>query len=472
MEQQKKGAIAFSQSSQEEYAEKVAAILEKEFETTGKQRLCYTHSYGCQQNVSDGERMDGLLAQMGFGFTDSADQADLILYNTCAVREHAEDRVFGNLGALKHYKRRNPDLIIGICGCMPQQEHITEKIKKSFPYVDLVFGTHVQYKLPEFLYRLLTERKKVVDLSDEASVVEELPVRRENQIKAFVPVMYGCDNFCSYCVVPLVRGRERSRGSQAVLREVEDLVKAGYKEIMLLGQNVNSYGKGMEDLNFAQLLREIQKIPGDFWVRFMTSHPKDATFELFDAIGDCSKICRHVHLPVQSGSDRILKEMNRHYDSAQYRRLVEYARKRIPGVTFTSDIIVGFPGETREDFEATLRLVEEIEYDALFTFLYSRREGTRAAKLPDVVPPEEKSRWFQELLKVQGRIGMRKYQSYVGRTEKVLLDSISRQEGCLLGRTEGNTIVETEAPEELLGQFVTVRLEKAMNWAVHGTIVK
>lgn len=469
MEQQK-APLKFPDTEQETYAGRVAHLLEEEFAATGKQRLCYTHSYGCQQNVSDGERMNGLLAQMGFGFTNLPEQADFILYNTCAVREHAEDRVFGNLGALKHYKRKNPELIIGICGCMPQQSHITEKIKKSFPYVDLIFGTHVQHKLPQFLYELLTKHKKVVDLSDQATVVEKLPVRRDNAIKAFVPVMYGCDNFCSYCVVPLVRGRERSRSSQAVLQEIEELVQAGYKEIMLLGQNVNSYGKGLDDLNFAQLLRRVQEIPGDFWVRFMTSHPKDATPELFDAIGDCSKICNHVHLPVQSGSDRILKEMNRHYSVSQYRRLVEYAKERIPGVTFTSDIMVGFPGETRADFEDTLRLVEDIRYDALFTFLYSRRSGTRAAAMPDVVGEQEKTHWFQELLALQSRIGLEKYEGYVGQTVRVLLDSESRQEGCLLGRTEGNTIVEVSAPKEWIGRFVTVHLEQAMNWAVHGVL--
>lgn len=470
MEQQK-APLKFPDTEQETYVERVAHLLEEEFAVTGKQRLCYTHSYGCQQNVSDGERMNGLLAQMGFGFTNLPEQADFILYNTCAVREHAEDRVFGNLGALKHYKRKNPELIIGICGCMPQQSHITEKIKKSFPYVDLIFGTHVQHKLPQFLYELLTRHKRVIDLSDQTAVVEKLPVRRDNTIKAFVPVMYGCDNFCSYCVVPLVRGRERSRSSQAVLQEIEGLVRAGYKEIMLLGQNVNSYGKGLNDLNFAQLLRRIQEIPGDFWVRFMTSHPKDATPELFDAIGDCSKICRHVHLPVQSGSDRILKEMNRHYSVAQYRQLVEYAKKRIPGVTFTSDIMVGFPGETRADFEDTLRLIEDIRYDALFTFLYSRRSGTRAAVMPDVVNEQEKTQWFQELLTLQGRIGLEKYKSYVGQTVRVLLDGESRQKGCLLGRTEGNTIVEVNASKEWIGKFATVHLEQAMNWAVHGVLV-
>ena len=453
-----------------EAARAVAELNAQAYARTGRQRLCYTHSYGCQQNVADGERLNGMLAEMGFGFTDCLDEADLILFNTCAVREHAENRVYGNLGALVHYKRRKPGLIVGVCGCMPQQETAAARIKKSFPFVDLVFGTQVLHRLPILLYTHMTEHIRVFDLSEPSVVAEGLPVRRDGTLKAWVPIMYGCDNFCAYCIVPYVRGRERSRSAGTVLDEVRALTAQGYKEITLLGQNVNSYGKGGE-LDFTGLLYAVNALEGDFRVRFMTSHPKDATPRLFDAIAACDKVCNHVHLPVQSGSDRVLREMNRRYTAEQYLALIDYARRVMPDVTFTSDILVGFPGETREDFEQTLALVRRVRYDALFTFLYSKRPGTAAADLPDPVSAEEKGRWFRELLAVQNDIGEAIYRGYVGRTLRVLFDGPGKTPGTVAGRTEGNTIVEAAGGPEWIGRFAWVRIDRAMNWAVEGQII-
>ncbi len=435
--------------------------------------LALVHTYGCQQNVSDGERLKGLLALMGYGFCERPEEAELILYNTCAVRENAEDRVFGNVGALKGAKRRNPGLIIGLCGCMVQQEHIAEKLKKSYPYVDLVFGTHVLSQLPEMLLQLLGEKRRVFNLSQEdAAIPEGLPIRRDPGVKAFLPVMYGCDNFCSYCVVPYVRGRERSRKPADILAEFRELLAAGYKDITLLGQNVNSYGRGLEEeISFAGLLRLLNKEEGDFRLRFMTSHPKDATFALIDTMAQCEKVCKHFHLPVQSGSDRILREMNRRYTTADYLRLIAYARERLPGITFTTDIIVGFPGETEEDFEQTLALLKRVRYDSIFSFIYSKRVGTRAASMEDPTPPEEKSRRFQRLLEVQREIGAELLESRVGSVCRVLAEGPGRSgEGWLTGRNEDNLIVDFPGGPELVGQFVTVRIEKALSWALQGRV--
>ena len=349
---------------QQDFAQKVKTLLHQHY---GEDMpIAHVHSYGCQQNVSDGEKIKGMLALMGYGFSDSNAEADLVIYNTCAVRENAEDRVFGNVGALKHNKRRRKGMLIGLCGCMMQQEHIVQRLKKSFPYVDLIFGTHVVHRLPELLYQALSTKERVFETPDSDGVIaEHLPIRRDGTLKAWVPIMYGCNNFCTYCIVPYVRGRERSRTSQEILHEVSGLVSQGYKEITLLGQNVNSYGKGLEEeINFAGLLRKINGIEGDFRIRFMTSHPKDATPELIDTMAECEKVCHHLHLPVQSGSDRILTAMNRHYQREDYLKLVDYARSRIPDLALTSDIIVGFPGETREDFLKTMDLIQTVGYDS------------------------------------------------------------------------------------------------------------
>ena len=385
-----------------EYCQLVRSVMEARLD--GRTPLAFTHTYGCQGNVSDGERINGMLSEMGFDFTDDPDKADFILYNTCAVREHAEDRVFGNVGALKHVKTRNPNLIIALCGCMVQQKSVADKIRASYPHVNLVFGTHVINRFPELLYRTLTGGKRVFELSQEDnSICEELPVRRDSSIRAWLPIMYGCDNFCTYCIVPHVRGRERSRDASKVLAEAKAIIAAGYKEITLLGQNVNSYAvknavsSDGEDWNFPKLLREIDSIEGDYILRFMTSHPKDCTPELLDAMAEGKHTAHHLHLPVQCGSNRVLKVMNRRYTREKYLELVRMAREKMPDISLTSDIIVGFPGETYEEFQETLSLVREVKYTSLFTFIYSAREGTPAAKMEDPVPHAEKAKWMKKL---------------------------------------------------------------------------
>lgn len=454
-------------SAQQTYMSEIRQYLAAHYDTPP---LALVHSYGCQQSVYDGERIKGLLAGMGYGFTEDVASASLVFYNTCAVRENAEQRVLGNVGALKGLKRRNPGLIIGLSGCMTEQEHIAQKIKTSYPYVDIVAGSNASGKLPELLYRaLVLGRRSIRDDGEDALLYEDVPVIHESSIKAFVPVMYGCDNFCSYCIVPYVRGRERSRRPEDIEREVRELVHSGCRDITLLGQNVNSYGKGLgEKISFAGLLRRINAIEGDFRIRFMTSHPKDCTHDLIDAIAECDKVCRHLHLPVQSGSNRILEAMNRRYTVEHYEDLLRYARERIPGLALTSDIIVGFPGETREDFDCTLELIRRVRYHALFTFIYSKRTGTAAEKLEDPIPAAEKSKWFQELLRVQGEIGNDILKGYVDRTLRVLLEGEGSGEGLLTARSDDNIIVEVAAPKEMIGKFMNVRIIEAMNWALKG----
>lgn len=435
--------------------------------------LAYTHSYGCQQNVSDGEKIDGMLTQMGYGFTDDPEKADLVLYNTCAVRENAENRVFGNVGALKHCKERNPDMIIAVCGCMVQQEQIAERFKQKYPFVDMVFGTHVLHRFPELLYTVFEKGKRIFCLPESDGVIaEHLPVKRGSKIKASVPIMYGCNNFCTYCIVPFVRGRERSREPDEIISEVKGLLESGYKEILLLGQNVNSYGKGT-DIGFAELLRRLDSLEGEFKISFMTSHPKDCTHELIDVIADSRHISWHLHLPVQCGSDRILKLMNRHYDIEHYRELVEYARRRIPGLQLTTDIIVGFPGETYEDFTETLNLMKEIRFDSAFTFIYSKRKGTKAAEMDDPISEEEKGIWFRQLLEVQSKFGEDAYKAYVGQTLRVLCEGRGRtDEKMLTGKSRQNIIVDFNGNDSLIGQFVDVKITKALNWALLGEITE
>lgn len=433
----------------------------------------YVHTFGCQGNVSDGERMKGMLSDMGYVFVEDEKEADLILLNTCAIREHAEDRVFGNIGRLKVLKKAKPHLIICVCGCMVQQKHIEEKIYKSYPFVTVVFGTHVMHKLPEFIYRALNTGKRVYD-TDNANleIAEGNTVWRDGSIRAWLPIMYGCNNFCSYCVVPYVRGRERSRKSEDIMKEARELVSLGFKDITLLGQNVNSYGKGLdEDINFAKLLRMINDIEGDFTIRFMTSHPKDCTPELLDAMAECDKVAKHLHLPVQCGNDRVLKEMNRHYDRAKYMSLIEYARKVMPDLSITSDIIVGFPGETYEEFCDTLSLVREVKYTSLYTFIYSARKNTKAAEMPDPVSREEKGRWFDELLKLQESIASERTAKMNGKIYRVLAEEKSKTEGWISGRTSGNVIIEFPADESIIGSFADVLVTEPLNWIVKGQLV-
>ncbi len=450
------------------YVNRVREILPKIYE---KKPLALINTYGCQQNVSDSEKIKGMLTEMGYGLTEEVEKADFVLFNTCAVRAHAEDRVFGNIGVMKQYKSKNKNMIVAVCGCMAQQQTVADRVKKSYPYVDLLFGTHVTQRLPEFIYKRLTGGGRIFEISQENNeIVEGIPVNRDGEIRGWLPIMYGCDNFCTYCIVPYVRGRERSRASEEIVKEAECLVKKGYKEIFLLGQNVNSYGKGLsEDINFSKLLRKLNDIEGDFVIRFMTSHPKDCTKELIDTVAECKKVERHLHLPFQSGSDRILKQMNRRYDSKGYLELINYAKEKIEGVTFTSDIIVGFPGETYEDFEKTVELVKEVEFASLFTFIYSPRQGTPAATMPDPITRQEKGEWFNELLKAQEDIGRKNNQKLVGQAFRVLCDSVEG-EGLLSGKTSSNIEIQFEGEKQLLGQFVDVKIIQYTN-SLKGEII-
>lgn len=444
------------------YLQRAAALVQKIY---GEKPKACIFTYGCQQNVSDSEKIKGLLCNMGYEITDQPEGADFVLYNTCAVRGHAEDRVYGNLGAMKHFKRRHPSMIIAVCGCMMQQQSVCDRIKKSYPYVDILFGTFALHRLPEFLYKRLSGSARIFEISDDKTdIVEGIPVSRDSSFKAWLPIMYGCDNFCTYCIVPYVRGRERSREPDEILKEARELVAAGYKDITLLGQNVNSYGKGLErKIDFAELLRLINDIPGDFRIRFMTSHPKDCNERLLDAMRDCEKVCKHLHLPFQSGSDRILKAMNRRYTRASYLNLIKQARERMPDISITSDIIVGFPGETYEDFKETLSLVKEVKFSSLFTFIYSPREGTPAALLEDPITRKEKGKWFDELLKTQEEISDSLSKELVGKTYKVLCDDFGRKEGFMAGHTDGTAVVEFEGNEQDIGKFVTVKTQAISN---------
>ncbi len=455
-------------NKQREYMELVKTVLSSRFPLESPK--AYVHTYGCQGNVSDGERLQGMLREMGYEFTDTPEKADLVLYNTCAIREHAEDRVFGNVGALKPIKKSNPDLIIGLCGCMTQQKSVAERIKRSFSFVDLLFGTHVSHKLPEFIYRVLCTGKRVIDITDsDGNIVEGMPIKRDGTFKAWVPVMYGCNNFCSYCIVPYVKGRERSRDFDVVINEVRELVSAGYKEITLLGQNVNSYNKDLsEDKHFPALLKAISEIEGDFIVRFMTSHPRDCTKELLDVMASSDKIAKHLHLPFQSGNDRVLKEMNRHYDREKYLSLIDYAYKIMPDLSITSDVIVGFPGETYDEFKDTLSLIEKVKYTSLFTFIFSPRPGTKAYDLPDPVSREEKGRWFKELTDLQESIAGKRTAAMLGKTFKVLVEGKAKNDGILSGRTDGNVIIEFKGDDSLIGQFVNVKVTEPKTWVVYG----
>lgn len=457
-------------SRQFEYMQLVSELMD--IRKRGEVPLAYVHTYGCQQNVADSEKIKGMLKMSGYDFAQKAEDADFILFNTCAVREHAEDRVFGNVGALKALKRRHPSVLIALCGCMMEQEHVANKIYKSFPFVGLVFGTHSLHHFPELLYKSLVDGKRIFERgNDDKQVYEGFPVKRDGTFKGWLPIMYGCDNFCSYCIVPYVRGRERSREKEIILTEARQMIQNGYKDITLLGQNVNSYGKNLENkVTFSELLREIDSIDGDYWLRFMTSHPKDCTRELVDTIAKGRHISTHLHLPFQSGSDRILKQMNRHYDRKKYLEIVRYAKEKIPGVSLTSDIIVGFPGETYEDFKETLSLIREVEFTSLFTFIYSPRVGTPAAKMEDPVPASEKSRWFQELLAVQEEIAAKRCASMVGTVQKVLVEGEKEKNGILTGRNSGNIIVEFAGSPELIGTFQNVEITQARNWILKGKL--
>ena len=431
----------------------------------------YVETYGCQQNEADSERIRGILQEAGYAMVSDSEGADVVVMNTCAIREHAEQRVFGNLGALTHTKRRHPRQKIFLCGCMAGQEHVVDRIRKSYPHVDGVFSTHHLWQFAQILYRVLTTGKRTFFTEDEAgSIIEGLPQQRDNTLKAWVSIMYGCNNFCTYCIVPYVRGRERSRKSEDILAECRQLIENGAKEITLLGQNVNSYGKDLDDdIDFSDLLNRIVQIPGDFLVRFMTSHPRDASKKLFDTMAASPKIAKRLHLPFQSGSSRVLKAMNRHYNREQYLELVRYAKSVMPDLVLTSDVIVGFPGETEEEFEETISLIEEVRYDALFTFIFSPRKGTPAASMDDPTSKEEKNRRFDKLCDVQNRISERIHGDYVGKTLRCLIDGTDKDQ--LTARTEGGRLVRIPITNnDLIGSFAHIKITGATTWSLTGEL--
>ena len=434
--------------------------------------LAYVETYGCQQNEADSEKIRGLLIESGYAITDTAEGADVVVMNTCAIREHAEQRVFGNLGALTHVKRRHPRQKIFLCGCMAGQAHVVERIKKSYPHVDGVFSTHHLWQFPELLHRVLFVGKRSYFTADEpGSIAEGLPQSRDNTLKAWVSIMYGCNNFCTYCIVPYVRGRERSRKSADILAECRQLIESGVKDITLLGQNVNSYGKDLDEgKDFADLLAEIAAIDGDFLIRFMTSHPRDASHKLFDTMAASPKIAKQLHLPFQSGSSRVLKAMNRHYDREAYLEKVNYAKALMPELVLTSDVIVGFPGETEAEFEETITLIEQVRYDSLFTFIFSPRNGTPAASMEDPTPKEEKNRRFDRLCAVQNSISEEIHNDYVGKTMRCLIDGTDKD--MLTARTEGGRLVRLQGDAALVGSFAHVTITGATTWSLTGTLAE
>ena len=452
-----------------EYVDKVKQIIEQKAVMQAKLKA-YVLTFGCQQNEADSERYAGLACSMGYELTDTPDNASLIIVNTCAIREHAEKKTLSIIGQYKHLKNKNPELIIAVGGCMVTQEHRQKEIKNSYPYVDIVFGTSSMHKLPELIYKRLIGGPRQFCPAELYKICEDIPVQRKSDYRAWVSIMYGCNNFCSYCIVPYVRGRERSRAPEDIIKEVRQLAKVGYKDITLLGQNVNSYGKDLDSkCDFADLLAELSRIPGEFKIRFMTSHPKDATYKLIDVIADSNKIARHFHLPLQSGNNRILKEMNRHYDIEKYLDTVKYLRSKIPDIALSTDIIVGFPGETEAEFEDTLNILCQVKYDMIFSFIYSPRKGTPAANMVDQIPDAIKSQRFSRLLEVQNEISTHINEKYAGQVVSVLCDGPSKENNEVYsGRTEGNKIVFFNGESSDIGQFINVKIERTEAFALYG----
>ena len=446
------------------YCDKIAAI----WQTEGRTPMAYVETYGCQQNEADSEKLRGYLTQCGYAIGNTAEGADVVIMNTCAIREHAEQRVFGNLGALTHTKRRHPAQKIFLCGCMAGETKVSERVKKSYPYVDGVFSTHHLWQFPEILHNVLTGRKRQFYVVDEpGSIAEGIPQVRDSRLKAWVSIMYGCNNFCTYCIVPYVRGRERSRQPEDILAECRQLIESGVKDITLLGQNVNSYGKDLSGgMDFADLLAAIAEIPGEFLIRFMTSHPRDASKKLFDTMAKHDKIAKQLHLPFQSGSSRVLKAMNRHYDRETYLEKVNYAKSVMPDLVLTSDVIVGFPGETEEEFEETISLIQQVHYDSLFTFIFSPRTGTPAATMEDPTSKEEKSRRFDRLCDVQNGISVEIHNNYIGKTLRCLVDGKDKE--LLTARTEGGRLVRFEGCDSLIGTYQNLTITGATTWSLTG----
>lgn len=431
-------------------------------------------TWGCQMNEEDSEKLAGMLRSMDYEETLFRDKADVIIFNTCAVRENAELKVYGNLGALKALKKQNPDMILAVCGCMMQQKGVPEEILRKYKQVDIVFGTHNAHKFPEYLERARTENVQVCEIYEkETEIVEGIPIVRDSSVKAYVTIMYGCNNFCTFCVVPYVRGRERSRKPEDILNEIRQLVARGYKEVTLLGQNVNSYGLNLEEsISFAELLRRVNEVGGLERVRFMTSHPKDIHEDVIRAISECDKVVEQVHLPVQSGSDRLLKKMNRNYTREKYMAIVDELKRKIPDVALTTDIIVGFPGETEEDFQETLRLVEEVKYDSAYTFIYSRRKYTPADRMEEQVPEDIKHDRFNRLVEVINRNSIAINKTYQDKTVEVLVEGKSKNnEEFMQGRTRTGKAVNFPGDETLTGKLVQVRITQARSFSLMGELV-
>ncbi len=455
---------------QREFTEKIKELHAQR----GKTVRALVDTFGCQQNVADSQHIMGMLEAMGCQFVTEPAEADIIVLNTCAIRDHAEKRVYGNLGALTHTKKANPEQIICLCGCMAQRPEVAEKVRKSYRHVDLVFGPQALWKFPELLWQVYTRRGRVFSVEDEhGSIAEGMPVVREGRTRAWVSIMYGCNNFCSYCIVPYVRGRERSRDPEQIIREVRQLAAEGYKEITLLGQNVNSYGKDLgTGYDFADLLAALDEIPGDYLIRFMSSQPKDASFKLFDTMARCKHVAKQLHLPVQSGCDRVLRAMHRPYDKARYLELITYARKVMPELVLTSDVIIGFPGETEAEAMETVALVEQVRFDALFTFIFSPRPGTPAAKMEDPVPRAEKQVWFNRLCDAQNKISEEIHAQYVGRTLRCLIDGESDDSRWpLTARTAGGRLVHLVGDKAAIGTYHDVKITDSNTWALFGEMV-
>lgn len=438
----------------------------------GRPMTCFISTFGCQMNAHDSEKLMGILLEAGFKEGDG-EESDFVLYNTCTVRENANQRVYGRLGYLHSLKKKNPHMMIALCGCMMQEPEVVEKLKKSYRFVDIIFGTHNIYKLAELLFERIDGKKMVIDIwKDTAKIVEDLPSERKYPFKSGVNIMFGCNNFCSYCIVPYVRGRERSRNPEDIIREIESLVETGVVEIMLLGQNVNSYGKTLsEPIDFAELLRRVERIEGLSRIRFMTSHPKDLSDELIEVMRESKKICRHLHLPLQSGSSRILERMNRRYTKEQYLTLAEKIKTAIPDISLTTDIIVGFPGETEEDFEETLDVIRKVRYDSAFTFIYSKRTGTPAAAMEDQVPAAVVKERFDRLLKEVQEISSQVCGKDEHTVQEVLVEEPDdHEEGYVTGRLSNNTVVHFAGGRELIGKIVKVYLEESKGFYYMGTL--
>lgn len=444
--------------------------LSEQFLDVGKEKKYIIQTYGCQGNEADSERMAGILEGMSFVEATDINDADIILLNTCAIRGNAENRIFGEMGRLKSLKRTNPDLLLGICGCMPQEETVVGKLLKQYPYIDLIFGTHNIHKIPEYLYTAYLEKERVVEVfSGEGNIVEDVPTIRDNKYKAWINIMYGCDEFCTYCIVPYTRGRERSRNPEAILSEVKELVKTGYQEVTLLGQNVNAYGQDLEyDYSFAKLLRDLNKT-GINRIRFTTSHPRDLNIETIKAMADSERVMNHLHLPVQSGSNSILKKMNRKYSREDYIKLVELLKEYIPSISITTDIIVGFPNETEEDFLETISLVKEVKFEGAFTFIYSKRDGTPAAKYEDNITDEEKKKRLYKLNETINDGFLDGNKRFEGKVVKVLATSLSKNDSEMLsGYSNNNKLVNFKGKKDSIGKIVEVRITSVKTWHMQG----